>query len=177
MRLASISWGVLLICLLGCGTVQVGSGDSDESSKSDNNYFPDAMALGSLDDLPDCGDDNANQLVYVIDLGAFYVCDGDWDEIDVQYNEQPESVWRHPDTGVKWIKSFSATDRDYECSDGYHKPQEDEGYDAIRSGLLTHFSAADLWMYIDEWGQYLRITANEEEGGSTGTSLGFCVED
>lgn len=151
MKKYLVTISLLLTC---CGTDD--SSDPATDINKQSNKSTNALYLENFEDLPDCDDNNENQLVYVKSDGLFYNCIAHiWGKVEIKGNagkngtdgedgidgkNQPENVWENPDNGELWTIGGSTKINFVNCGENFRLPTKDEALDALSLGLYQHAS-------------------------------------
>lgn len=152
----------LSIFMYGCGSEFDAVKNKEDSKAEDDSSLNQSQALDTVSDLPECVKKIKKQLVYVRDEEQFYVCEDEWEVIDISTlpaksskvaveEEDTINSWVDAVSEIKWLLGGSgnfsqATDA---CSGKYRLPSKDEATSAVLHGIRT--AAEKLGVGKDFW--------------------------
>lgn len=145
---------MVIILTVGCGRFEDSSGEaSDEGSPGSGSAK--TLAIDTKSELPECNENNENQLAYVKNESYFYECEeNEWAKIRVQSGDWPENAWVDSVTGyvwlvgglVTWTYAYGELQSDDTCTGDWVNPSTD---DEIKMAGL-HGLDAEPWLLKGE---------------------------
>jgi len=152
---------MVISSLTACGTEEKEKQASEQKEESSMQ----SMALDTKADMPDCTAKVKNQLIYIRDEAQFYVCDKDWEEIEIGSgvskakadDTDPETMavnsWVDPVNNRVWLLGNKGDfpTAQTSCDGKYRLPTESEASVAMAHGIRPvaqkiSTDLKDFWM-------------------------------